>query len=368
MDPRHGAVGHQQAIYQALQYPCLVVVLQDWDPILYLLHSLTRVRSENLHIIMERLEVHRTGPTYAQQGTAFEQSYYRRLVPLFGGAYVPTFAHLSANAVHLDWASSILTNMVTLDLRRIPLERVPTINEFRTLLRTSAHSLRKLVLDGAGPKWPLGPLQTPAVTLPVLRSLALGDFSPAYGVYAAAQFLAPNTIDLTLMNVIREDYTLFYQLITARMPHLRVLTLYGAEIAHDTPSARAAFVRMLAAFPRLAYLRLNGVSPAMLDLFLYDAERMQPSAGMPTARPVCPMLAVLEYHTIDVPHLARWLAARRGMGLPLRKVYMSHRAVQELTPENRELLLQSVDDPNTVQVLNPILRSPEEEALLSENA
>ncbi|KJA28659.1 hypothetical protein HYPSUDRAFT_721406 [Hypholoma sublateritium FD-334 SS-4] len=346
----------------------LVVVLQDWDPLLYLLNSLTRVKTENMHIIMERLEVHRTGPTYEQQGTAHEQAYYRRLLPLFGGAFVPSLAHFSANAVHFDWSRSVITNMSTLDLRRIPLERVPTITEFRSLLRNSAHSLRKLVLDGAGPKWPLGPLHTPPVALPALRSLALGDFSPSYGVYAAAQFLAPHTLDLTLMNVIREDFTPFYNLMTARTPHLRVLTLYGAEIAHDTPGARAAFVRLLAALPRLAYLRLNGVSPAMLDLFLYDAERMQPAAGVPTAHPVCPALAVLEYHTIDVPHLARWLAARRGMGLPLRKVYMSLRAVQELSPEHRELLLQAVDDPETVQVLNPILRAPEEEALLSENA
>lgn len=346
----------------------LVVVLQEWDPILYLLHSLARVQAENLHIIMERLEVHRTGPTYDQQGTAYEQSYYRRPVPLFGGASVPSFGHFSANAVHFDWGHSVITNMVTLDLRRIPLQRVPTITEFRSILRNSAHTLRKLVLDGAGPKWPLGPLQSPPIALPALRSLALGDFSPPYGVYAAAQFIAPHTIDLTLMNMIREDYTPFYHIMTARTPNLRVLTLYGAEIAHDTPVARAAFVRLLAALPRLAYLRLNGVSPGVLDLFLYDAERMQPSAGVPTAHPVCPALAVLEYHTIDVPHLARWLAARRGMGLPLRKVYMSHRAVQELSGENRQLLLQSVDDPETVQVLNPILRAPEEDALLSENA
>ncbi len=74
------------------------------------------------------------------------------------------------------------------------------------------------------------------------RTLALLLASP-WLFRQAPGHLATNTIELTLMNIIREDYTLVYQLMAARTAHPFLLTLYGTatnQIAHDTPALSRA--------------------------------------------------------------------------------------------------------------------------------
>ncbi|KAF9486318.1 hypothetical protein BDN70DRAFT_1648 [Pholiota conissans] len=347
----------------------LVIMLQDWDPILYIIDAFRVVKEQNIPMVLERFEVHRMGATYIQIGRGYEPEYYSRFIPLFGGAEVRTLNHVTMNAIHIDWAGSYIKNLTTLDMRRVPLERVPSLQDFRKLLEDSP-TMNKLVLDGAGPSpRVVGAEDLPAIELPMLRSLALGDFNSQYATYAASQFTCINVLDLTLMNVIRDDFSPFWTLLTGRLPALRALTLYGADLFNNSVATRLVFLRFLKSIPKLAFLRISTVTTHMLELFLFDTERLQPVAltaqgADPTAHPACPELRILEYHTVDPNYIARWVATRTRMGLPIRKIYVEHSKYKEMTAAHKQRMVAAMGGMGTIQSLFGTGRPVEELELL----
>ncbi|KAF8973503.1 hypothetical protein BDZ97DRAFT_1751547 [Flammula alnicola] len=289
----------------------MIVVLKEWDALLYILHSLRRVAEENLPMVMERLELHRAGPAFVQMGRGFEPSFYLTPIPLFGGAVVPSFRYLSIN--------DVAQRLTTFDIRRIPLERVPNIHQFRTILR-DCPSLRKLIMDGAGPGWPKErrTLSSAPVVLPELKTLAIGDFSLEYGTFALSQFSCPSVVDLTLMNLVDQDYTALYQCMTKKMPAVRTLTIYGASLFVPTTQSRNAVVKWLQSMPHLTFLRIQAVEEAILQLFLYDHERMQSTMGPRSATNGNPFRKVYigaeTMHKAKQPHVNKLVEVMQGVG------------------------------------------------------
>jgi hypothetical protein len=53
------------------------------------------------------------------------------------------------SGIHLDWEKSGLTNLTSLDLRRMPPDKGPSIEQFHYML--GSPDLRKLSLDGVHP-------------------------------------------------------------------------------------------------------------------------------------------------------------------------------------------------------------------------
>lgn len=348
----------------------LVVILQDWDAILYLVHEFQRVKTHNMPMIMERLELHRTGQAYVQAGIQHDLNLYRRSTSLFGGANVPTLRHITINGINIDWASDVLGNLLTIDMRRIPIDRGPTAQELYNILLNSP-TMNKLVFTGAGPRLPTTHILPPPVEMRDLVSVALGDVSPAYGAYTVSRFTCPNLLDLTLMNLIRQDFAPFYQSLTNRMPLMRVLTQFGADLPPGGDALAAAqlvYVKFLEALPEVKYLRINAVSHDLLNLYLWDSKHMVSAVGIVGAvnfeHPVCPKLEVLEYHQMDTQFISTWVAARRNMGLPLKKVYIGESTLRIIPKADGRTLVNALGGLGIVQVLNPILRPMEELELL----
>ncbi|KAJ3503454.1 hypothetical protein NLJ89_g8427 [Agrocybe chaxingu] len=329
----------------------LVIVVQDWDPALVVLNGLRRVATENLPMIMERFELHRDGSPYVQVGTGYQPEVYARPIPLFGGASVPTFNYLSLNGIHIDWKNSVLRNLTTLDMRRMPLERAPNLAGFRSLLQ-NCPLLKKLIMDGAGPKWVQDPAsgRLPPVLLPELKVLVLGDFSMTYGCFLFSHLAVPKVIDLTLINLFGDDFSPFFDLMRNSMPLVKILTIFTAK--------------WLASMPQVTYLRLGNVEKPFLDLFVSDDKFRRLTANSPTPKKiVCPKIAYLEYQNIDTPLVAEWLMARKRINVPLKKVYLPPSMAATFNREKFMLLVSTLDRGGNVQVLLPNNKPPEEEAL-----
>lgn len=345
----------------------LIIVVQDWDPALSIIQALRRVAQDKLPMVMERFELHRAGSAYVQIGTGYEPSFYSEAVPLFGGAIVPSFRYLSLNGVHVDWQNSHLTNLSALDIRRMPLERVPTLERFRAILEASP-DLTKMILDGAGPQWPRAIRDLavlPIIPLPLLKVLVVGDFSVSYGAYIITQFSAPNVLDFTLMNLLGADCSPFFNILTTmKLPSIRTLTIHTAAVTND-PSAIAIF-KWLRTIPHLTYLRVINVQQTFLNLFLFDAQLSRP-ATPGTKSLICNKLAYLEIHSVDINVVAAWVTKRKALGSPLRKVYIGSETVSSLTQEQLSPLRAAMQTPqgnSAIQILAHMQKPSEEEELL----
>ncbi|PPQ82645.1 hypothetical protein CVT25_007575 [Psilocybe cyanescens] len=344
----------------------LIIVVQDWDPALFIIHALRRVAQENLPMVMERFELHRAGSAYVQIGTGYEPSFYSQTVPLFGGVTVPSFRYLSLNGVHVDWKNSPLVNLNAFDIRRMPLERVPTLERFRTILKNSPN-LTKMIMDGAGPQWPKSLSDVTGllpIALPMLKVLVIGDFSVNYGTYLVAQFSAPNVLDFTLMNLLGEDCSPFFNRLTSNLPSIRTLTIHTAEITNEQ-SAIAIF-KWLRTVPHLTYLRVINVRQSFLNLLLFDSQLMRPAVSS-TKSLLCNKLAYLEIHSVDVSLVAVWAKKRRSLGSPLRKIYIGAETFSSLTQEQLAPLREAMRTPqgtSAVQILAHMQKPSEEEELL----
>lgn len=341
-----------------------IIILQEWDPILVVLHAFRIVQEKNLPMILERFEMHRSGSPYVQIGAGYEPSFYLKPIPLFGGATVPSFNYLSLNGLHIDWATSVLTNLTTLDIRRIPLDRAPTLNQFRALLGGSP-ALRKLFLDGAGPGWSDVIRGMKPVHIPSLRILVLGDFSLNYAIYVCSQIFVPNVLDLTLMNLVGEDYSRLYDLLRSNMPLVKILTLYNIDFVPG-PRSSISIIKWLESMPLVTYFRIGNVKPQFLELFLYNHKTMRSLAEGQTSSPhiSCPKLAFLEFEAVQTDVITRWARIRKQLGSPLRKIYLSISAANQVVEEKYQQLAAALDNGGTIQVLSPGCR-PVEEAHLS---
>jgi F-box-like len=318
----------------------LIVVVRDWEPVLAVLDRLRSASCSGVPLAIERFELHRTGSPYIQLGEGYQPSSFLLPIALFGSTQAALLRYLSLNGVHIDWRNSPLTNLTTIDIRRIPLERSPGILEFRDLLRNSP-ALQKLCMDGAGPQWQAeeGAHGLEAIELLELKVLIISDFSLHYASYVLSHISAPNVRDLTLMNLVGEDYTPLVEQITTRFTDVRLLTVYSVELL-DSAQSNRTLVKWLESMPRLTYLRIAQVKQVFLDAFLrdpYTFELVTDQASSP-GQCLCPNVSILECQAVDPKVIYSWGVRRRDRGVPLKKIYITRDIANKITPEDQKLL------------------------------
>ena len=317
-----------------------IATLKDWEPVLVILDKFRTAGKAGIPITLERFELHRTGSPYVQIGAGYQPRAFREPMALFGGAHVTSLKYFSINGVHLDWKNSFLANLTTIDLRRMPLELSPGILQFRDML-SSSPSLRKLCLDGAGPRLQLDEAAgLPPVQLDHLKILVVADFSVHYAHYILSHISARNVRDLTLLNLGGEDYSPFFAIITTRFPEVRILTVYSVEIVETVTSGRT-IVKWLESMPLLAYLRIANVKKLFLELFLYDPQTFQ-HLRQPQLAPrkvLCPQLSFLECQAVDPDMIVTWGTSRRELGAPVSKIYVSQDWAKKITRQQHAALL-----------------------------
>lgn len=359
----------------------LIILLQEWEPVLTVLKKLSEASLRGIHIGLERFELHRLGKPFVWPGPAYQPTgHTRTLYPAFGGAQLPALRYISTNGVHFDWDNSVLKNLTTLDIRRIPIELSPTVERFRQMLRDSPR-LEKLSFDGAGPNTPAHYHNTQgAIHLPYLHTLVVANFTAYYAWQVFSHIDAPNVRDLTLMNFMG-DYTILYTRLTSRFPKVKIVTLYGITCPIN-PESTKAFIGFLKAMPELLYLRMASLGIDVLQTFLYDADtlqlhprfvgavqeffRMKPlqASDLPLTKEevrfVAPKLTVLECEAMDADSLKKFVAARIIAGAPINKIYLVG-SMPNLTRDDLEKLASITK----LHHMQPGARSPEEIAIQS---
>jgi len=318
----------------------LIVVVQDWEPVLVVLDRLRVASCSGVPLAIERFELHRTGSPYIQLGEGYQPSSFLLPIALFGGVQATVLTYLSLNGVHVDWQHSPLRNLTTIDIRRIPLERSPGILQFRDLLRNSA-ALEKLCMDGAGPQWQ--PEEDACGLEPIelleLKILIVSDFSLHYASYVLSHISAPNVRDLTLMNLVGEDYTPMVAQITTRFTYVRLLTVYSVELL-DSAQTNRTLVKWLESMPRLTYLRIAQVKQVFLNAFLRDPYTFELVTGQASSagQCLCPNISILECQAVDPKVIYSWGDRRKKRGAPLKKIYITRDIANKITREDQMML------------------------------
>ncbi|KAF5385092.1 hypothetical protein D9615_001274 [Tricholomella constricta] len=345
----------------------LLIMVEEWDPALVALAKLRDAGQAGVAFNMERFELHRTGSPYVQIGSGYEPSDYREPMALFGGAPSPPLRTLSLNGIHVDWNASIISNLHTLDLRRMPIELSLESTRFREIL-SSSPNMKKLCLDGAGPQLDLNDRLSP-IDLKHLKTLVIADFTIQYAHYVLSHISAPHVKDLTLINMTGDDYAPLFQLLTGRFPMVELLAVYTIELA-ETASSAATIVRWLETMPKLRYLRIANMPGMFLGLFLHDPRNvLDPGQRHPAPRQILsPKLSIIEAHPNSVPQLLNWVVPRARLGAPLDMVYIaSTNPIKKKNPQEVQEYQDNCRRLSTMTQLRLLpfgAKSAEEEALM----
>ncbi|KAJ6481634.1 hypothetical protein C8R45DRAFT_1150469 [Mycena sanguinolenta] len=203
----------------------LILVVDDWKSALDVLELLATFAPSTGVPMFRRFELHRGGLKNERRDLI---SWPKNMVfrPFLGGAVASSLVYLSLNGVSIDWSTSILANLTTLDIRRLPRSDFLDASRFREVLMNCPR-LHKLSLDGAGPKFE--EQSSKPVKLPHLRVLVVADHSCQNAMFLFLQISAPDVNDLTLMNLCGEDYLPLFLQITPAFPKVRLLMTYSIQ-------------------------------------------------------------------------------------------------------------------------------------------
>ncbi|KAJ6519977.1 hypothetical protein C8R45DRAFT_42929 [Mycena sanguinolenta] len=297
----------------------LIVVVDDWKSALVLLELLGTIGPSCGVPMLQRFELHRGGLKNEDRKTLVWPHVVAK--PFIGGVKAPSLTYLSLNGVPIDWSQSVLENLTTFDIRRLPASHSPDAARFREVLMNCPR-LQKLSMDGAGPRFEENAEHVP-VDLPHLRTLVVADFSREYAMFLFSQFSAPNVNDLTLMNLCGDDYLPLFLQLTSIFPKVRLLTAYSIQFDVN-PHGLAAMTQWLDSMPLLAYLRVANVANPFFGLF-FRANDLK--------TPVSPRLQFVDCQSIEPAILVQWAKDRANFGTPLRKIYLSEELGARLTDE-----------------------------------
>ncbi|KAJ7361583.1 hypothetical protein DFH08DRAFT_768630 [Mycena albidolilacea] len=329
----------------------LIIVVDDWKSALSVLELLGTLGPPCGVPMLQRFELHRGGLRNEDRKTLVWPNLISQ--PFIGGIVPPSLAYLSLNGVPIDWGRSVVQNLTTFDIRRLPVSHSPTSARFREIL-ASCPRLQKLSMDGAGPIFedqntdsePIIP-----VDLPHLRTLVVADFSVEYAMFLFSQFSAPDVNDLTLMNLCGDDYLSLFLQLTSAFTKVRLLTCYSIQF-DVSPPGLTSMTRWLDSMPLLTYLRVANVANQFFGIFFRPTD---------IKTPVCPHLVVVDCQSIEPSILVQWTKDRHNYGTPLRKIYVSEELAKGLASEKGQI--EALRSLCVLACLPRGATTPEEEAL-----
>ncbi|KAJ7727821.1 hypothetical protein DFH07DRAFT_930642 [Mycena maculata] len=304
----------------------LIIVVDDWKSALVVLELLGQYGAAGAGMpMLQRFELHRGGLKNEDRRSLIWPTLTPQ--PFLGGVTAPSLAYLSLNGVPIDWSRSVLENLTTFDIRRLPTSHSPDAARFREIL-INCPRLQKLSMDGAGPIFEEQDMDLlDPVELPHLRTLVIADFTRPYAMFLFSQFSAPNVNDLTLMNLCGDDYLPLFLQLTSAFPKVRLLTAYSIQF-EASHAGLIAMTRWLDSMPLLAYLRVANVANQFFGTF-FRPGRLNPS----NYNPVAPHLTVVDCQSVDPAILVQWAKDRHRFMSPLRKIYISEELGDRLETE-----------------------------------
>ncbi|KAG9314072.1 hypothetical protein JVU11DRAFT_4853 [Chiua virens] len=325
------------------QIRMLVVIVDSWSPALTVLQKLQSAGNAGTPINIERLEIHRSGLPYIWLGPGFDVQNQPYPAVLFGGQ-TNSLRYLCLSGLHIDFNDTPLSNLTTLDLRHIAIESSPTLKRFREVLQ-NCPNLDKLTLDGCGPQLEERRFDHTPVLLPNLKILTLGSFNLSFACFVVAQIDAPRVRDLTLMSMLGSDYIPLIAMLKGRFTQVRILTLYNMELQMNLVGKRT-FVRWLDTMPEIGYARFARMNPEVLNLFAENPVNYRvPNEGerkavAATCHVLCPKFQCMEVQAMPAEAIAKLCRLRKGVGVPMKKLYLNTPWAQKLSTEQLKALQQ----------------------------
>ena len=316
----------------------LYLLADTWTVMFTALRRLKHIAVPSLKL----LEVHRTGPAYVQFGRGQTPPDLHNPIVLFDGK-APALRHVVLNGVHVNWTRSPLRDLLTLGFRKMAVEVMPTLKEFRAAVR-GCPNLMHLSFEGAGPQWlerltcsckwgkknhghvPYE-LQTffphqkdaeneecdcicrPPIELHQLQDLIMGDFAIDYMLYLLKLFSAPKVKRLRISNLTGINYPTLMEKLKGLFPLTTVLAVGNVEAPQNLVEA------WLESLPNVRYFKLSG-SEAFLKALLIS----KPIEGSDQVSVLCPYLDTIESDNTDVDTLISFVEQRKALGYPLSQL------------------------------------------------
>ncbi|OBZ79535.1 hypothetical protein A0H81_01226 [Grifola frondosa] len=346
------------------QIRILVIVLDTWQSTLVALHKFSQC---GLPVSMERFELHRTGKPFFWVAPSVP---FRDIITpvVLCRETLPKLKWLCLNGISVDWYRLPLTNLTTIDIRRIVPVEAPDSNRWVEMLKASPN-LFKLALDAAWPQPVDDMAAVQRVELPHLRDFLLGDMNLTCAMFVLAHMHAPRVMNLALMNLGREDFGPLFQAITGHFTQIKLLSIYTVEIAR-TAVNRRIMVKWMESMPHLRMLKIAQAQTHLLKMFLEnphdyrDPDEMDcnPTApdGLPPPRPVlCPKLDYLLFLSQDNDSVVALVEGRYAIGAPFSKLYIPQPHLPQVPEEIRRRLRMAVGE--MLVTVNLALTPPEEE-------
>ncbi|KAI0830510.1 hypothetical protein BC628DRAFT_873716 [Trametes gibbosa] len=306
------------------QLRIIVIVLENLEVIDTIVRRFSTAGPPEM---LERFEIHRTGPPYLWPPSNSSGSGGYHSLSRFP---TPKLRWLSLNGLAVDWTTFQPANLRTIDLRRMCVQACPTSISWSRMLAASP-DLFKLTLEAATPQLAgerLGSVR--AIELPSLRDLTIGDMSCLYTLNVLAHMSAPRVMSLALVTLIGQDYGPLLEMLTGRFREVRVLQVQNIELNKTDLNLRRC-ARWFESMPRLKLLKFSTTRPHMLDALLMDPReyrlvnemdvQVQSADGEETRPVICPELDTFYFTSQPGKEVAALVKGRKDIGAPAKRVY-----------------------------------------------
>lgn len=309
---------------------CLIFICDTWANTIAantVLETLTSPSS------LRRIELLRTGNAYTTfRNPPGPPPEFFRPCKLFQGMPLPALQHVHLNGVFVDFKLETFRNLRVLELVKMPIEHMPSLEELAMVLESSPR-LSRLVYNGACAKLEAlcqdGQYQEWKPTrLPYLRELSIVNLISTYAIFATKIIDAPGVRHLSVGNMTDpEDSAKFIQYLINRYPNVTILTveLVGAKDF-------ASYALWLSSMP-LRYLKVARIPEEFFEALLSWDSDDQGFSSVCQSRVICPQLEafhVTDWKSIDVAQVERLLKVRRDCGSPLSALLVSTNDIESM--------------------------------------
>ena len=288
--------------------------------------------------ILQRLELLRSGNAYVTFRTPpGPPPDFLSARKLFQGLPIPTLQKAHLNGVSIDFASMTFRNLRILEMVKMPVEHMPSLDDLAKVLESSPR-LDRLVYNGACARLEAlcqeGRYQDwKPISMPYLREFSIVNLISTYAIFATKIIDAPGVRHLALGNMQDpEDSVRFIQHLIDRFPNVTILTVEGMG-ANDYGS----YALWLSSMP-LRYLKVSRVPEDFFLALLSGDSDEEGFAQVCPSRVICPQLEafhVTDWTSVDRSQVERVMGVRRDCGSPLKALFLSTNDLDAMEEEDK---------------------------------
>ena len=276
---------------------------------------------------------------------------------------------LGLNGLSMNWDRIMLSNLISLDLQRIPELLAVGPIDIRTILQ-ECRNLYRLALSYPLSNTGNGPQCNLHLKIPTLRELVLGNLPQYYIVSLLSRFDAPNLMCLDIRHLADEtgDIRPTFACLTGKFPRIKLLIFHDV-MAQPPYDMELCIIKFYQSIPELEILKISMVSDnilcplytAAIPIKLPDSSiHPMNDPGLPTRLTIlCPKLRTLRFGWVNVDIIKAILKERNRRGHRFHNVYALPSPPDAPSFGDFLEIQESVDSLHT----NHWLRIPEEWAL-----